>query len=494
MKIVNTATTSPEELSEWERDQIYNGLDVCITTELLEILLPQLDTHTSATYDFSRSLQGPALEMRLRGLKVDQRRKNEVIDEYFDKLEILERNLERIVLEGVGLSHFNWRSNPDLHRVFYERLGIPPILRGGRPTVNRDALEKMEAYLIARPIVRHMQAMRDLGKKIGMLRTDIDSDGRMRTSYNIAGTSTGRFSSSFSEFGTGTNLQNVEESLRSIFVADKGMKLAKFDGKQIQSRIVGAIEWNLFKDGKYLDACEADDLHTVVAKMCWPKLGWTGDQEKDYKLAETPFYRHYTHRFMCKKIGHGTNFQGKPPTIAMQTKMPEPLIQQFQPLYFRAFPAHTRWHEWIATQIRTKGFIIAITGRKRWFHGRRNDEKTFRDATAFDPQASEAFIMNTGMLNIWRARDATLYMHDHDALTVQYPEEREDEVIPKLFEQLTVPVPLLHDRTMVIPFDCKVGWNRADWNEKNPDGLKDYVPSDKRSRQTEVSILDRKLR
>jgi len=79
----------------------------------------------------------------------------------------------------------------------------------------------MEAYLIARPIVGHIKAMRDLGKKVSVLKTEIDPDGRIRTSYNIGGTTTGRLSSSFSEFGTGTNLQNIEESLRSVFIADR---------------------------------------------------------------------------------------------------------------------------------------------------------------------------------------------------------------------------------------------------------------------------------
>jgi len=43
---------------------------------------------------------------------------------------------EKIVLDGVGLAHFNWRSNPDLHTLFYNRLGIPVIRKQGRPTVN----------------------------------------------------------------------------------------------------------------------------------------------------------------------------------------------------------------------------------------------------------------------------------------------------------------------------------------------------------------------
>src|SRR6267378_3192875 len=119
MRIIQTADTQPDDISnQWLRDQIYNGLDCCVTSEVLDVLLPQLDNHTAATYQFSRDLQGPALEMRLRGVRVDLARKAEVINEFHDKIDRLERNLERIVFEGVGMPSFNWRSNPDLHALF----------------------------------------------------------------------------------------------------------------------------------------------------------------------------------------------------------------------------------------------------------------------------------------------------------------------------------------------------------------------------------------
>src|SRR5438093_12127542 len=114
-----------------------------------------------------------------------------------------------------------------------------------------------------------------------MLKTEIDPDGRIRTSYNIGGTTTGRLSSSFSEFGTGTNLQNIEEFLRSIFIADEGYKLAYFDAEQGESRCVGWIDWNLFKEGRYMDACEIADIHTSIAQRCWPRRSATGDLKSD---------------------------------------------------------------------------------------------------------------------------------------------------------------------------------------------------------------------
>ncbi len=496
MRIIQTDLYSPTDLkNQWERDQVYNGLDVCVTAEVLEALLPQLDPWTSATYDFSRSLQGPALEMRLRGIRIDKARKAEVIDEYYEKIDQLERQLDRIVLEGVGMMQFNWRSPAQLQELFYDKLGIPVIKKQGRPTCDRNALEKMEAYTIARPIISHLTAMRDLGKKISVLKTDVDPDGRMRTSYNIAGTNTGRFSSSFSEFGTGGNLQNVEESLRSIFIADRGMKMAKFDAKSGESYCVGAIEWNLFNDGRYLDACESGDPHTATARICWPNLEWTGDLEKDKHLAEKDYYRHYSYRFMCKKLGHGSNYGGKPYTLSTQSKLPIGVVQDFQPKYFLAFPAHLQWHGWVEHQLRSQGYLISLTGRKRWFFGRRNDDSTLREAIAYDPQGSLADIVNRAMLRIWREANASLYMHDHDALTVQYPEEREDEIVPKIVEQLRVPVELKNGRVLEIPYDCVTGWNRGKFDAKtNPDGLKEYTPGDKRKRQKEVSILDRRFR
>jgi DNA polymerase I-like protein with 3'-5' exonuclease and polymerase domains len=213
--------------------------------------------------------------------------------------------------------------------------------------------------------------MRDIGKKISVLKTEIDPDDRIRTSYNIAGTTTGRFSSSFSEFGTGGNLQNIEDLLRRVLCADPGYKMAYLDAEQGESRCVGAIEWNLFQDGTYLDACESGDLNTVVAKMVWPGLPWTGNLKADQALAEQPYYRHYSRRFMCKKIGHGTNYDGKPPTISAQSKIERSIIEDFQPKYFSAFPAHRRWHAYVKQNLLETGQMVSLTGRKRYFFGRR---------------------------------------------------------------------------------------------------------------------------
>jgi len=495
MRIIRTHEMNPDTLSEWDRDQVYNGLDVCCTLDVYDGLRPQLDNITTATYEFSKSLQAPTLEMRARGVLVDAVRKAEVIDEYYEIMERLEANLLRIVHDGVGMSTFNYRSTRDLQTLFYDELGIHPIRKAGRPTVDRGAREKLEIYPIAEQLVKHINLLTELGDKISVLKTAIDDDGRIRTSYNIAGTSTGRFSSSISEFGTGGNLQNVEESLRSIFIADAGYKFCKADAKSGESFCVGAIEWNLFKDGAYLDACESGDPHTAVARIMWPNLPWTGNLKSDKAIAETPYYRHYTYRFMCKKLGHGSNYGGKPNTLAEQSKVELDLVRQFQPKYFSAFPAHQRWQAHVDETLRKKGYLISLMNRKRWFFGRRSDPSTLREAIAYDPQSSLAEIVNQAMLNIWRKGYVCIMMHDHDALTFMYPEKDEDKIIPMLMEDLVIPVPLAYGRVLRIPYDCEVGWNKGKYHEqKNPNGLKEYHGHDARKRQKEAGILDRILR
>lgn len=493
MKIIETDKVLPQKLNAAEREWVYNGLDACVTAEVLEVLLEDLDDVTERAYSFSRSLQGPVLDMRLRGILVDRGRRAEIIEELFTQLDRLETSLNKIVNEGCDVWEFKWSSPKDVKYLLHDVLLIPEERRGGRVTTDRNALEKLLAYIPAVPIVIHLLAMRDLQKKISTLKTAIDKDGRMRTSYNIAGTTSWRFSSSWSEFGTGGNMQNVEDILRQIFIADKGKKLAYFDAQQIQSRIVGAIEWNVFKDGRYLDACESGDLHTTVARMCEPKLPWNGDAHHDKDLAERPYYRQHSLRKLCKSIGHGTNFGGGPDTLSRMYKIPINVIADFQSKYHPQF-GHLDWHRWVHSQLRKVGYIDSITGNRRYFWGRKENPDTIREAVAFDPQCSEAHIVNSGMLKVWLANICELLLQNHDAIVVQYPEEREDEIIPKVLDLLPHPVRLKHYRELLVPYGCETGWNWGKWSKDNPDGLKEYKGGDKRKRTPTKSVLDRPLR
>lgn len=494
MRIINTADILPNTpLDRHASDWVYNGLDCCVTQELIEKLLPQLDDTARATYDFSLALQAPILEMTCRGVLVDQYKRAEVLDHYDKQIAQLEQQLFLIVTEGIGFKVDKlswWRSNVQLKRLFYEVLGLPVQYKRGAggersPTLDRDTLEKFDDYFFAQPLCLHILALRDIEKKRGFLKTGIDPDGRIRTTFNIAGTNTGRLASSMSAFGTGTNLQNVDRELRSVFIADPGYKFANVDLEQGDARNVGAICWQLFVEpcgeayaGKYLDACESGDLHTTNCRLIWPHMPWTGDMKQDKEIAEQIFYRQDSFRQMSKKGGHGTNYYGTDRTMAKHLKVPTALIRDFQIAYFNAYPVIgclpdpftkvrdftlPNWHNWVRREIADTHTITTMLGRRRQFFGRSDDDSTLREAIAFEPQSLTADEIDTGLIRVWRGQKVQCLIQVHDSLLVQYKEEDEAEVLPWLLNIMRVVIQLKKGRDFVVPVEAKVGWN---WGEQ----------------------------
>lgn len=512
--IINTADlTSQTSLSEDESLWIYNGLDCCVTEEVRQNLTPMLDNVATRTYEFSKALQAPVIEMAMRGLLVNQPRKHRVLREMRKKLVHLQDQFDSIQRDGIGIPPINWRSPTQLNNLLYDVMGLPEQKKRNSKGVyarssNREAIEALSGYYIAEPVCNHLLALRDLGKSIGFLETGIDPDGRMRTNLNIAGTNTGRFASSVSDFGTGTNLQNVTAALRSVFVADPGMKLANLDLEQADSRNVGALCWNEFVHshgekwaGAYLDLCESGDLHTNVCKMASPDLGWgtkfheDGTPWSDREIADQKAYRHKSYRDNSKVLGHGSNYLGTPPTMAKHSKLPRHLVEDFQKNYFGALPCIPAWHKSIFTQLENVHSLTTPFGRRRYFFGRPRESATRREAVAFQPQSMTADEINTGILNLWRAHRVQLLIQVHDSIMFQFPEELENEIVPWALETLRTHLTLTKGRDFVVPTEAMTGWNWGYYDkEENPDGLKKWKGGDDRKREeTEFKLSVRSL-
>lgn len=501
----NADITEVSQLSHNIREWVYNGLDVCVTYEVRDSLAPLFDNQTRQTYELSKSLQAPVLDMSMRGLLVDQKNRAETLAKYQSQIDRLASQLTRIVKEGMGLDlppdeqdrktgkwKVWWRSNARLLNLFYDVLGLKPIRKRnaqGRmvPTVNREALEKLSVYFVAEPICSHLLALRDLDKKRGFLQTEIDDDGRMRCNFNIAGTNTGRLASSLSDFGTGGNLQNDDRDLRYTFVADPGYVFVNLDGEQADARNVGAICWNLFLEkhgpafaGAYLDACESGDLHTTVCRMAWSGLEWGDDPAGWRAVADVIAYRQDSYRQLAKKLGHGTNYYGQPRTMAKHTKVQTKVIEEFQARYFTAFPAIKLWHDWVRRELRTTSYLTSLFGRRRNFFGRAQDDETLREAIAYDPQSSTADEIDKGMLKVWRIAkqfDIQLLVQVHDSILAQVPVDVVNDAVPAMMEAMRVPIQLDGGREFHVPIEAKVGFNWGDFDPatgRNPDGLRKW--------------------
>lgn len=529
-RILNTALLEPgnryatRSLTRNESDWIYNGLDCCVTLEVLHQIKPQLDNVTTNTYEFSKSLQGPILEMQQRGMLVDKKRRNEVLASYRKQILNIEVQLLSIIEDGIGLQDFNWRSPAQLIRLFYNVLELKAIRKRNvngvmAPTVNRDALEKLSNYIIAEPLTNRLLLLRDIDKKRQWLETEIDSDGRMRTNFNIAGTNTGRLASAVSDFGTGGNMQNVDRELRSVFVADPGKIFVNLDLEQGDSRNLGACCWEIFVHehgekwaGSYLDACESGDLHTTVSRMARPNLPWTDDAKENRRIADQKFYRNDSYRDLDKKLGHGSNYIGQPKTMARHSKVPVSEVEQFQKNYFTAFACIPKYHGYVRQELEDYGFLTTIYGRRRKFFGRSEDDATIREAVAYRPQSMTADCIDTGLIRLFNANRVQLLAQVHDSILLQCDEPRVNEIVPWAIELLRVRHVLAKGREFVIPPDAKVGYNWAEvitWSQtdfikglckqedigkdkENLDGLRKWKGEWKHTRleQKKLSIRD----
>lgn len=483
-------------------DQIYNALDCCVTFEVWEELQTLFNT-PPVTYDFERALQAPALEMMLRGFRIDKFERDRAVSALLKdrtRLEfILERYAEAILPSPLDKKikgrWINPNSREQLLTLFYSHMGIKPIetsIKGVRQArMNRETLEKLEMYFHAKPVVSVILGIREINSQLAVLTQGVDPDGRIRTSINVGATETGRFSSSKSTTGSGGNMFNITERLRRSFVSDPGWKLVGVDLEQAESREVGFICGKLFNDWSYLDACEAGDLHTTVASMVWPDLPWSVDKVANRQIADQLFYRDYSYRYMAKRGGHGSNYMLTPFTASRHLKCPLKLMQSFQERYMAAFPCIPQWHHWVAEQVQTVHQLTTIFDRQRHFFGRPDDPATLREAVAHEPQSTTADRLNVGLLRIWtqlKGRVQVL-LQLYDAIYLQIREDDDEEEIMHILLEL-IDVPLEHNgRKFTVPGEYKSGWNWSDYNAKtNPDGLKKWKGPDDRKR---TALLDR---
>lgn len=458
--------------------QTYCGLDCCLTIEVAEAL-QQLGNQPPEIYQWEKALQGPYLEIMLRGFLVDQVARRQAASQLRSRIAELQTILDNLARE-VWDTGLNPRSPLQLQKFLYGVMKLPEVWlsqKGERKlSTNREALEKLEDYLYARPFISLILAIRDLAKQAEVFETSIDTDGRYRTSYNIAGTETGRPSSSSNAFGTGGNAQNIALGLRYVFVADPGHKIAVIDLEQVEARDVGWFIGCLFNDWSFLDACEGGDLHTANARRIWPEHGWTGDNRQDRALADQNFYRDFSFRDMAKRGSHLSNYMGTAWTAARTLKVPLAMMEEFQARYCKgqvarpghlaiepAYPGIPRFWQWIAQELQTSHQLVTPFGRRRHFFGRPGDDSTLREGIAFLPQSTTADRMNLGLYRVWeKMLQVQLLAQGFDSITFQYPDKGHDfesQIISEALDLIRVEFKHPSGRSYCVPGEAKIGWN-----------------------------------
>jgi len=203
---INDYSRLPENMDQY---WTYNCKDVVVTFEVAFVLMATLE-HVGRTsqYDFMLRTSKSALRSMLIGMRIDQKQRSIVAGQLMEAIAEYDALIQSIV--GFPL---NVGSPKQMQEYFYGDLRLPIQLdkKTKRPTLNAKALGALaEKEPLLRPLADLIEKKRSLGV---FLKTfclmALDTDGRMRCSFNVCGTETMRFSSSENAFGTGGNLQNI---------------------------------------------------------------------------------------------------------------------------------------------------------------------------------------------------------------------------------------------------------------------------------------------
>ncbi len=289
---------SADSVNADNRDIIYNCLDSMNTFALYEHFEKNVPGWAKAVGRYSEKMLGPIMTMMRRGVLIDQKARDEVVNDLSERLARVRQTFD-FLCESILGCDININSNPQLKVLFFNFLAIPELtsVKKGETKIGADraTLEKIvKEYPRGEPFARMILRIRDLEKQIEFLTKGLSEAGRFHSSYNLAGTDTFRLSSQEHPLRIGSNAQNLPKHARRIFVADPGYLFFQADQQGAEARYVA------YKTGdeNYINAVESGDSHTMVASMVF---GFEPIRE----LAEREYYRGKSYRDVTKSGAHG---------------------------------------------------------------------------------------------------------------------------------------------------------------------------------------------
>ncbi len=450
------------ESKDWDpnvgEDQlwVYNCKDAVITYEVDESLQQTVDSMgLRGPHDFQQSMFWPVLDAMIAGVRIDKTVRSAFASE------LQEGMAEREGWFKTVLGHpLNPRSGPQMQKLFYEDFKQPMIFKrtpkGPRPTLDDGALRKIKAREpLLRPLINRIQEYRTLGVYFGtFISAPLDTDDRMRCSYNIAGTDTYRLSSSENAFGSGTNLQNIpgggendEDSdlvlpnAKKLFVPDPGHTMFDIDLSKADLRIV---VWEADEPEMKAMLKEGRDPYVEIAREFYrdstiSKLRSDGSVNPKYDT--------------FKRFAHGTHYLGSGRGIAERIGITVAEAERTQKWYFSKFPRIKTWQERMIATMKAKRFVQNCFGYRKYEFDRINDD-ALRAAAAWVPQSTIGLLINQIWLNTRKYPSLLqVLLQTHDSLTGQFPTARKDEALVALTECGKVLLP--YPDPLVIPIGIK---------------------------------------
>ena len=349
------------------------------------------------------------------------------------------RQLEQRIYAAAG-QQFNINSPKQLGKVLFEDLGLPH----GKKTktgwsTNADVLEKLKDHPLVADVLTYRQYAKLKSTYADGLLKVIDPDGRIRTSFQMTVTATGRLSS------TEPNLQNIPtrtelgSQMRRMFVAAPGNLLVDADYSQIELRLLAHISGDEVMQQAFRSG---EDFHTLTAS----KVFHVPPEEVTHQM-----------RSRAKAVNFGIVYGISPFSLSQDIGVTVAEAKEYMERYFATYTGVRRYMTEVVEQARQQGYVVTLFGRRRALPELKSSNfnlRSFGERVALNMpiQGTAADIMKLAMIRVEQRLSgeglaARLIMQVHDELIVECPAEEAPRVQALLQEEmqgvarLSVPLP-----------------------------------------------------
>jgi len=410
--------------------------------------------HMTAFYEtVERPLIAVVAGMERAGIKVDRAELNRLSIDFARRMEVLEREI------FVSAGHeFNVGSPKQLGDVLFGEMGLAGGKKGKTGAYGTDAAV-LEQLALTHDLPRRVLDWRQLAKLKSTYTDALAAainplTGRVHTSFQLASTSTGRFSS------TEPNLQNIpirtEEGrkIRRAFIAEPGHLLLSADYSQIELRLAAHVAGidalkDAFRQGIDIHALTASEVFGVPVEGMDPAT-----------------------RRRAKAINFGIIYGISAFGLAQQLGVPQSDAAQYIQAYFARFPGIRAYMDKIKIEAREKKHVETLFGRKCYIPGIA-DSNPARRAFA-ERQAINAPLQGTAADIIKRAMSrldpalataglkARMLLQVHDELVFEVPEEEAEKtavVVREIMENACAP-----RVSLSVPLVVETGF-AANWDD-----------------------------
>jgi len=419
----------------------YAAADAEVTLRLKEVLEEELRREglEETFYRVEMPLVPILLAMERHGIALDLKLLSELSLRLQAELGRVEGEIYRLVGH-----RFNINSPQQLRTVLYEELKLPSSRKGktGYSTEAAVLEELREHHPVVGSILEYRQLAKLKSTYVDALPGLVDrTTGRVHTSFNQAGTATGRISSSE------PNLQNIPirgewgKLIRRVFVAPEGSWLLSGDYSQIELRVLA----HLSEDPELMGAFLRDeDIHASTASQIF-----------SVPMDEvTPEMRR-----VAKVVNFGVIYGISEYGLGQAAEISREEASRFIAAYFEKYKGVKAYIEATKQKAREKGYVETLLGRRRYIQEINSENRQVREAAErmainMPVQGTAAEVLKLAMIELHRelrsrGLESRMLLQVHDELLFEVPEAELEEMkllVPRVMSRaLALKVPLKAD-------------------------------------------------